>query len=294
MSKKAKIGLMQVMSTLEWDMETKLNHMYELAERCLKDGADLVFMPEGYQYSDNMDILNRPDDLRIITSQWHRRCGELAKHYSAYVVPWDYEIDNNGRKYNCSYILDRTGKEVGRYRKVHLPYGEYIWDLTNGEDFPVFDLDIGRVGIMICFDNYWVESARIMGLRGAQLILYPLYGDTLHGVWELKMRARAIDNSLYVASCQVDDKYDIAYTGLVDPHGDVLVKLTENASYCVVEIDMGLEVVTSTMARPEYKENIREYLISARQTQAYSPLLKPVKAQSWDEIFYNNVPGRDF
>jgi predicted amidohydrolase len=290
MSRKAKIGLMQVTTNYTWDTATKQDHMLTLAKRCLDDGADLVFMPEAYQYTNDRGILNRPDDLTRVSGEWKERCAELAKCYKAYVVPWDYEIDSCGRKFNCSYILDRTGREIGRFCKVHLTYGELErMGLTNGADFPVFDLDIGKVGIMICFDNYWVESARIMGLRGAELILYPLNGDTLRGGWELKMRARAIDNSLYVASCQIQNKYDIAYTGLVDPNGDVIAKLTDDDTHSVVEIEMGREVITSSSGNTEFKENIREYLLRTRQTPSYGPLVEPIEAWTWKKIFFNKL-----
>ena len=290
MPKKVKIGLFQVTTNYSWDTATKLDHMYELSKRCLSEGAELVFMPEAYQYTNDRDILNRPADLARISGEWQERCSELAKRYNAYIAPWDYEIDEQGRKYNISYILNRTGEKVGHFRKVHLTYGELKWGMTNGTDFPVFDLDIGKVGIMICFDNYWVEPARILGLRGAELILYPLNGDTLRGGWELKMRARAIDNSLYVASSQIQNKYDVAYSGLVDPHGDVLAKLTKDASHCVIEIETGLEVKVHSTGKAEYTENIREYLIKTRQIPAYGPLLEPVEAKSWEEICYNKLP----
>lgn len=116
-------------------------------------------------------------------------------------MPWDYEY-NDGKIYNSSYILDRNGVELGRYRKTQLTIGEH--DLTPGDDIPVFDLDFGKVGIMICFDNYFPEVARVLGLKGAELVLSPLYGDTLIPQWEIKMKARAIDNSMYIASSQID------------------------------------------------------------------------------------------
>ncbi|MBQ8525159.1 MAG: carbon-nitrogen hydrolase family protein [Clostridia bacterium] len=107
---------------------------------------------------------------------------------------------------------------------------------------------------MICFDNYFPESAAALGAKGAQLILYPLYGDTLKIDWELKLRTRAIDHALYIAPCQIDKYFDVAYTGVVDPEGNVVEKLTEVSSYKVVEIDLDKEVITNTMAVPGRKD----------------------------------------
>jgi len=291
MPKKIKLGLFQVTTNYEWSTAKKLDHMHELAEKCLNDGADIVFMPEAYQYTNDRAILNRPADLARVSGEWRMRCAELAKKYKAYVAPWEYEIDEEGRKYNITYILGRDGEKAAHFRKVHLTYGELEkMGLTNGADFPVFDLDIGKVGVMICYDNYWAESARVLGLRGAELILYPLNGDTLRGGWELKMRARAMDNHLYIASSQIQNKYDTAYTGLVDPYGEVLAKLTEDASHCVKEIETGMDVRIHSSGNREITENLREMLLKGRRVNAYGPLLEEAGSKSWEEIHYGKLP----
>jgi hypothetical protein len=116
----------------------------------------------------------------------------------------------------------------------------------------VFDLDFGKVGIMICFDNYFPEVARILGIKGAELVLYPLYGDTLNPQWELKMKARAVDNTMYVAPCQIDMKYGIkmgiSYTGMIDPEGNTIARLPEVGTWEVVE---GVETLTATLVDDE-------------------------------------------
>lgn len=206
------------------------------------------------------------------------------------MVPWDYEVCGD-RIYNCSYILDREGREVGRFRKVHLTHSEILRGISHGDDFPVFDLDFGKVGIMICFDNYFPESARILGNRGAELVLYPLYGDTLIPQWELKMRARAIDNSMYIACSQIDNRPGVVYTGLVDPEGNVLHRLELQPSWMVAEIEMDKAVDTHTTGSPDHTENIREYLARCRWPKAYGGLLEPtVHPKSWEEIFYGKPP----
>lgn len=66
-----------------------------------------------------------------------RRCAALAREYHAYIVPWDYEPRYDGRVYNSAYILDREGREIGRYHKVNLTYGELTGGIVNGDDCPV-------------------------------------------------------------------------------------------------------------------------------------------------------------
>ena len=289
--KKVKIELIQVKQIVAEDYRKRTQNLLDAARACLSEGAQLVFFPEAYQHVPNRDIIYRPEELRSVGAEWKARCAALAKEFHAYVVPWDYEIDDAGNVYNASYILDRNGEEVGRYRKVHLTCDEQMKGIVNGTDFPVFDLDFGKVGIMICFDNYFPESARILGNRGAELVLYPLYGDTLIPQWELKMRARAIDNSMYVASCQISDPTrGIAYTGLVSPDGTVLRRIDSSPSHAVVEVEMGREVRTHTTGIPEYTENIRSYLDRCHRPDAYAGLLEMPPVRDWETVFYGKVP----
>ncbi len=291
----AKIGLIQVEIIEGQGIEERHEMLYNLAEATLKEGADLVFMPEAFQYLSCREIIKSPELLDKVAIAWKKRMSDLAKKYHAYVVPWEYYHNpENGRIYNCSYILDREGVEIGRYCKCNLTQNELeIKKLANGMEYPVFDLDIGRVAIMICFDNYFPEVAAAYGCQDVDLLLYPLYGDTLKPQWEHKMRARAIDHSMYVASCQLDNKYDIAYTGLVDKYGEVVAKLDKPQSYKVVEVDLKHRVHTHTTGRQEYKEDIHDYLHRCRNYKSYNAVAKlgtPVK--EWEEIFLGNVPKK--
>lgn len=285
-----KIGLIQVDNRRGGDIKKKWEHMLDLCSRCIDDGADLVFFPEAYQYTHDRDIINRTSEMLETAAEWKEKCAAIAKISGRYIVPWDYEIED-GKIYNTSYILDRGGKEIGRYRKVHLTYAELSSGLTNGDSLPVFDLDFGRIGIMICFDNYFPETARILGNKGARLILYPLYGDTLISQWELKMRARAADNSVYIASCQIGDQLDIAYTGMVNKKGNVICRIDNFGTYRIAEIEPEYRVITHTTGSKEYSEDINYYLEKCRQPAVYRSLVCETETRkSWDEIFLGHLP----
>lgn len=287
--RKAKIGLMQVTADYDWTVEQCQQQMLHLAEECLKNGADLVFMPEGFQYK-TADRTIKPYDLsRIYYDDYKKRCAELARKYNAYVVPWDYETEGQ-EVYNTSYILDRSGRDIGRYRKVHPTYSELQKGISAGREFRVFELDFGTIGIMICFDNYYAESARILSLLGAELILYPLYGDTLKNQWEIKLRARAIDNTVYVAPCHIHSspvEAKVTYTGMVDPAGEVICKLEEENTFKVIEIEMGKKLITSTTGVKGKYEYIKQKLLKLRNIEAYGPLLEKVDTPEWDKINFS-------
>ena len=284
----AKIGLIQVDNKMSYDIKKRQDSLIELGTKCLEDGADLVFFPEAFQYVQNREVIFDTQRLIGIADEWQERCAELARKYHAYVVPWDYYVGEDGRVRNSSYILDRDGNFIGRYCKCNLTASEQKKGLVHGTEYVVFDLDIGRVGIIICFDNYFPEAAASLGNSGAQLILYPLYGDTLKPQWEMKLRTRAIDHSLYMASCQLDPFWDIAYTGIVDPEGNVIEKLDSANSYRVVEIEMGKTVRTNTSATPSCSEDLREYLHKCRNYRSYGALASEgTMPKEWNEIFEN-------
>lgn len=286
MGRNVKLGLVQVLDDSPNDYAGRLAELETQARACFEEGAELVFFPEAFQHVPDRDVIYRTAECREKYAAWKARCAALAKEYGAYLVPWDYEIDADGRIYNCSYVLDRNGVEVGHFRKVHLTYAEIRRGLSHGSDFPVFDLDFGRVGIMICFDNYFPESARILGNRGAELIVYPLYGDTLYPQWELRLRARAVDSCAYVAPCEIGS--GPAWTGLVGPEGEILRRLDRVPGHSVVEADLRRRVITNTPAVPGNREDLRMYLARCRRPDAYGGVLEKNDPASWDEIFFSN------
>jgi len=281
-SRKVKIGLMQVRADDTGTVEQFQDEMLYYAEECFREGAQLVFMPEAYQYRIARQELTPHELTQMYSEKYKVKCSELAIKYHAYIVPWDYELDKEGKVYNTSYILDRNGKEIGRYRKTHITYGEERKGLDKGKELPVFDLDFGKIGIMICYDNYYAETARVLALKGAELILYPLYGDTMKEQWDIKLKARAIDNTVYIASAAIDSEN--SYSGMIDPMGRVICKLEAKGSWKVVEIDLGERIITNTSAKPGQYEYIKECLLYGRNTDVYGELTKQIKTPSLEEI----------
>src|SRR5438270_12895702 len=119
----------------------------ESAEKNVPQGTDVVLFPEGVtvvgtgkQYADVAEAVPGPTTARL---------GEFAQRRHAWVVAGVFERDGSAI-YNTAVLVDRNGKYAGKYRKVYLPREELEGGLTPGSDFPVFDTDFGKVGIMIC------------------------------------------------------------------------------------------------------------------------------------------------
>ena len=284
----AKIGLIQMDNKMDGDIYVRQQAMLDMAEKCFKDGADIVLLPEAFQYVMHREVIVDKESFKGIAEEWQKKCSALAKKYHAYFVPWDYNLDEEGNIYNSSYILDRDGELIGRYRKTNITYSEIQRGIICGNEFPVFDLDIGKVGMMICFDNYFPEVAATLGNKGAQMILYPLYGDTLKPQWEIKLKARAVDHNLFVVPCQIDSQQKVSFTGIVGPEGEVIARLEQDNTYQVVEIDLQRTVWSNTAANKDCKgENLREYLHRCRNHKAFTELSEQgTEPWEWSEIYY--------
>ena len=97
--------------------------------------------------------------------------------------------------------MSRDGTRIGVYRKVHCTPPALAGGQLPGDEFPVFEMDFGRVGMMICYDAYFPEQARILALKGAEIIFYPTMSDARgEAIWELVARARAVDNAVFVVA----------------------------------------------------------------------------------------------
>ncbi|MEM2146528.1 MAG: carbon-nitrogen hydrolase family protein, partial [Candidatus Jordarchaeaceae archaeon] len=116
---------------------------------------------------------------------------EKAKKYKAYICGCFYEREGDFA-FNTAVLIDRKGRLVGKYRKTHPYWPEEPEGVSPGDDFPVFDTELGKIGIIICYDSWFAETSRILGLKGADIILFPNAG------YERKLiPARAIDNNVY-------------------------------------------------------------------------------------------------
>ncbi len=157
------------------------------------------------------------------------RLGEVARRYSAYLAFSLVEREGHDL-FNAAVLLDRQGRIAGKYRKVQLPFEELSQGIAPGDSFPVFDTDFGRVGMMICHDTSFAEPARELALKGAELILVPIWGGR-----QALVRARAIENGVYLATSGYD--YD---SEIVDPLGRVLAVVPHDKGPAVAVADLDL------------------------------------------------------
>jgi predicted amidohydrolase len=154
----------------------------------------------------------------------------LARQHKMHVVGTALEANPGGAPYNTAALYGQDGVRLGAYRKVHLfpPMGE-VEHLSPGEDFPILDLPWGPTALAICYDLRFPELWRRYTGAGARFIILSAEWPVPRiEHWRLLLRARAVENQLFVAGCNRTGKdADGAFGGrsaLVDPMGQVLVE----------------------------------------------------------------------
>lgn len=172
------------------------------------------------------------------------RLRKVARETGTVIVYPIYENDR-GVLYNTAVVIGPDGGLIGKYRKMSIP--QILRTVTSGETpgderfffqpgdlgFPVFDTPFGlKIGILICYDRHFPEAARVLGMKGAHLLLVPTatYRDWIRDVWEIELRAHAIANMFYVGGVNkvgkdVGGPPDRHYFGtalFIDPKGGVM------------------------------------------------------------------------
>ncbi|MFH0911763.1 MAG: carbon-nitrogen hydrolase family protein [Planctomycetota bacterium] len=205
-----------------------------------------------------------------------RFLSQKARQHHCYISASLHEKDGP-YYYNSAVLFDRKGEFVGKYRKVQLALGEAQGGISPGRDYPVFQTDFGKVGMLICWDNSFQESARILALRGAEMILLSIAGDGVPGHWETVCRARAMENSLYLVG-------SLSLRGpslIVGPDGTILaqtnagpIRPTPPLGVVVAECDLDFRPMTRSLSVGAMGDHRSCYLVE-RRTDTLEPLIRP-------------------
>jgi len=214
---------------------TPEQNLHEYRDRLItagRLGCDLVCLTEGI--NGVRTGLSYVEAAEPVPGPFTEAIGELARRYGMYVVAGLYE--KTGRIcYNTAVLIDRDGNIAGKYRKTHLPEAEALGGLTPGNTYPVFRTDFGRVGMEICYDNFFPEVARALAVNGAELICLPIAGDGRagHYHWDIVARARAIDNAVYFVSSIWGPR-----SLIIDPEGHILADSAGQDTVITVRVDL--------------------------------------------------------
>lgn len=158
-----------------------------------------------------------------------------AREHQTWICANVHEVTPENVFHNTSFLIDRKGKLAGVYRKVHLSTSEAMKGVIPGGELPVFETDFGKVGIVICWDNWFSETAKLLRLKGAEILLFPLAGDGKESHWSKIWSARAIDSSVpLIVSTQQSHLPSV----IVDRDGEWLAKTTDQNGFAFKELDL--------------------------------------------------------
>ncbi|MBI5153674.1 carbon-nitrogen hydrolase [Candidatus Poribacteria bacterium] len=186
------------------------------------------------------------------------RLGTLAKAKGIVIVSSHFERRAAGVYHNTAVVTDADGTLLGLYRKMHIPddphYYEKFYFAPGDLGFRAWETRFGRIGVLVCWDQWYPEAARLTALQGAEILFYPTaigwhhaekarYGETQHDSWETIQRSHAIANGLYVAAVnRVGTEDNLEFWGqsfVADPQGRILTRASvETEEVVLVEVDL--------------------------------------------------------
>lgn len=263
--KKLKIGLIQLSKTadIKHNREVLAAHIRDVASR----GAELIVNQELHDslyfcQTENVDMF----DLAIrIPSETTDFYASIAKETNTVIVTSLFERRAPGLYHNTAVVFEKDGTIAGIYRKMHIPddpaYYEKFYFTPGDLGFEPIDTSLGRLGVLVCWDQWYPEAARLMAMKGAEILIYPTAigwesSDTneeqarQRQAWMIVQRAHAVANGLPVVTVnRVGHEVDpsgmtngILFWGssfVAGPQGELLYEAPESKEACaIVEIDM--------------------------------------------------------
>ena len=266
-----KVACLQL--SVKQDKYDNIEQLAEILGNGRAEGADFISLPEMWNCPYKTELF--PEYAEPEQGDTWLAMSTLARKNNAYLVGGSIpEVDEDGKVYNTCYVFDRSGKQIGKHRKVHLfdifAHGQQVFKesdtLTGGSSFTTFDTEFCKMAVNICFDIRFPESSRLPALAGARVIFNPAAFNMTTGPahWELGFRQRAIENQIYMVGTSTARDPDAGYVSyghsiITDPWGEILMQMDEKPGVTVTELDL------------DYIDIIRAKLplLSARRTDIY-------------------------
>jgi N-carbamoylputrescine amidase len=214
LSDKFRLGLVQMSATA--DPAHNLDHAIDRLRDAAAKGAQIVCLPELFQtqYFCQREDAALFDLAEPIPGPTTAKLAQLAKQLRIVLIASLFEKRAPGVYHNTAVMIDADGSLRGIYRKMHIPddplYYEKYYFTPGDLGFKAFDTSVGRVGTLVCWDQWYPEGARLTALQGAQVLFYPTaigwhpdekaeFGEAQYDAWQTIQRAHAIANGVYVA-----------------------------------------------------------------------------------------------
>ncbi|MEN9918780.1 MAG: hypothetical protein RL662_1216 [Bacteroidota bacterium] len=260
-----KIGIVQQTNTA--DIYSNISKLKQNIEKLASQGAELIVLQELHNslYFCQTEDTNCFDLAETIPGKSTEEFGKLAKKLNVVIVLSLFEKRAAGLYHNTAVVLEKDGTIAGKYRKMHIPddpaYYEKFYFTPGDLGFKPIETSVGKLGILVCWDQWYPEAARLMAMAGAEVLIYPTAigwesSDTMDeknrqkDAWVISQRGHAVANGLHVVSVnRVGHESDpssqtngIQFWGnsfVSGPQGEMIWQAPDNKEQIsIVEIDI--------------------------------------------------------
>ena len=266
-NKKYKIAVIQL--NLNDVAENNLKKCLSWVRDAASQGAEVISLPELYSshyFCQSEDVENF-ELAEPLYSTSFIAFSALAKELGVVIIVPFFEKRMAGVYHNSAYIIDTDGSEAGLYRKMHIPDDPHFYEkfyFTPGDlGFKSIQTQKGKVGTLICWDQWYPEAARLTALKGAEVLFYPTaigwhpqekeqYGENQYGAWMNVMKGHAVANGVYVAAANrigleqyLPNIAGIEFWGasfIAGPQGEILAQAShDKEEILIAEVDLDLQ-----------------------------------------------------
>lgn len=278
------IGLVQMRS--DPDPRRNLDAALARIEEAASGGAQIVCLQELFRspYFCQSEDVGHFDLAEPVPGPTTEALARVAAARQVVVVGSVFEKRAEGIFHNTAVVLGPDGSLLGSYRKMHIPddplYYEKFYFTPGDLGFRSFDTPYARIGVLVCWDQWFPEAARLTALSGAEILFCPTaigwhprekteWGEAQHGAWETIQRGHAIANGMFVAVAnRVGLEGDLEFWGasfVADPFGHVIARASHDRE----------EVVLAACDRSRISDTRRSWpFLRDRRVDAYAGLLK--------------------
>lgn len=272
--------------------ENNLQKCTAWVRKAAAQGAEVISLPELYSshyFCQSEDVSNFALAESLYSTSFDA-FSDLAKELGVVIIVPFFEKRMAGIYHNSAYIIDSDGTEAGLYRKMHIPDDPHFYEkfyFTPGDlGFKSNPTKKGNVGVLICWDQWYPEAARLTALKGAEVLFYPTaigwhpseksqYGENQYNAWMNVMKGHAVANGIYVAAANriglekyLPDTDGLEFWGasfIAGPQGEILAQASHNKEEILIaEVNLDLQ------------ENVRQNwpFFRDRRVDAFSDLTK--------------------
>jgi N-carbamoylputrescine amidase len=283
--KRINVGLVQMKCSeiKNQNLEKAVHQIREVAAK----GADIVCLQELFAttYFCDVEDYSSFDLAETIPGPTSESLGELARELNIVIIASLFEKRAAGIYHNTAIVIDADGRCLGKYRKMHIPddpgYYEKFYFTPGDLGFKVFETKFAKVGLLICWDQWFPEAARITSIMGAELLFYPtaigwernqdeVENQDQYAAWQISQRGHAIANSIPVVSV---NRVGYEKDGITQFWGGSFVSSGTGKLLYLASHDKEETVVVPLNIADSRTIQRRKFLLNNRRVETYKPIL---------------------